>query len=209
MRSVKSISESRKLPSWIAIAGIEPGGDQDEIRLEPIGGAPQIFAVNGHDLPAARASRKSAENSRCSAAFASTLADLIFGARARVPRRLVGAHEKYRAIAVKRILSAVPMMDVPIGNHYFPEAMLALRVTSSDRDVIEDAKSHALIRPGMMSGRSHSAKGIRGLASENRIDCIQNASDSAHRYVERVRTDIGIPSAAQFVGACPRFRASP
>ena len=91
-------------------------------------------------------------------------------------------------------------MHTPVGDHHFREAVLALRVTSGDRDVIEDSKSHALFWPGMMSGRSHRAKGIRGLANANRIDRIQRASDSAHSNIERSPTDVRIAS-AQFVGA--------
>src|SRR5271155_6142070 len=105
------------------------------------------------------------------------------------------AHEEYRAIAVERILSTIPVMHIPIGDHYFSEAVLALRVASSNRNVIENAKAHALRRPGMMSRRPHRAKGIGGCAGNNCIDCIQNASNSAHRDLKGSPADVGIPGA--------------
>ena len=43
-----------------------------------------------------------------------------------------------------------------------------------------------------MTRRTHGAKCVRGFATDNRVDCVQNSADRAHRDVQRPGAEVGI-----------------
>ena len=61
----------------------------------------------------------------------------------------------------KGLLATVSVMDVPINDCNAFDAMYLLCVAHGQDDVVEDAKAHALVCFGVMTGRANQAIGIR------------------------------------------------
>ncbi len=62
------------------------------------------------------------------------------------------AEEEHRAVFVEDVLRPIPMMDIPIDDEHALDPMCPLRVASSERDVVHDAKTHAAVGRGSGSG---------------------------------------------------------
>ena len=95
----------------IAQPRIETGRDENQIGLEFIHARRPPVAKRAQN-PIAPGTRREGTIERASAPRA--FARLVGGASARIPRPLVRAEEKHRWIAVKNLLRAVAVMDVPI-----------------------------------------------------------------------------------------------
>src|SRR6185295_17055697 len=127
------------------------------------------------DLPASSASRKRTVHR---GAFPRTIAGFTRRTRSWVPGPLVGAEEEDRSVFVKSVLRSVPMVDVPIDNHYLTDPMFLLCIAGCDGHTVEDAKSHSLIRTRVMSGRPHRTESVVRIPLDHTIDRIQHASGS-------------------------------
>src|SRR5581483_8810206 len=122
--------------------------------------------------------------------FCLTLASLIRRARTWIPRILMRAEEEYRAVGIEDLLRAVAVVNVPVGNENPFGAMPALGVSRGNRDVVEDAESHATPRSGVVTGRAHDAERVARMSFHHGVDRIQHAAHRIQRDVERLRSDI-------------------
>ena len=70
------------------------------------------------------------------------------------------AEEEYRSILVKDILCAVAVVHVPICDEHSTHAVHALCIARPDRDVVEQAKSHAFIGCGVVARGSNDGERV-------------------------------------------------
>jgi hypothetical protein len=68
------------------------------------------------------------------------------------------------AIFPECFLGPIAMVYVPIDVQHSIEIVLGEGGTSCDRDAIEQAKTHRIVRPRMVSGRPHQTQGRRFFA---------------------------------------------
>ncbi len=73
-------------------------------------------------------------------------------------------------VGFERGLRAVAVMDVEIDDRHPLEAVHVAGPQGADRGVVEQAETHRPIGFGMVPGRAHRAKGIVGLAGDDRVD---------------------------------------
>src|SRR5574337_1807936 len=79
------------------------------------------------------------------------------------------------------MLRAVSVMQVPVHDQDFPEAVFLLRIRSRDRDVVEQAEAHGVAGFGMMPGRADEgedrvrSRGAR-VWSEKRVNGLEQPS---------------------------------
>src|SRR6476659_6398597 len=111
------------------------------------------------------------------------------GSGAWIPRRLVRAEEKHRAVVIKNVLRTVSVVDVPIGDQNPLDAVLALGVAGRDGDIIENTKTHPLIRTGVMARWTHGSERVDGFLLEHRIHGIHQPACGTKRHIPRFRTD--------------------
>jgi hypothetical protein len=91
-------------------------------------------------------------------------------------------------------------MDVPVGDQDSGQAVLALNVTGSDGDVVEDAEPHRAIAQGVMARRPDRAEGVGDIACHHGIDGGHDSFGGQHRRLVRLPADwhiarIQIPAA--------------
>src|SRR3954467_13163787 len=96
---------------------------------------------------------------------------------------LMCIEEQHGAVCVKNILRAIAVMDVPIRNQNFADAVLLLRIAGANCDVVEKTKSHPARWTGMMPRWTHRAKGVAHRASNHGIDRGQNSARGQQRGV--------------------------
>ena len=77
--------------------------------------------------------------------------------------------------------------------------MPPLRVARRDGHVIEDAKAHAVIGRGVMSGRPHGAERVLRTALDHRIHGIQDAAGGLERDSQRLGAERSVARGKRFV----------
>ena len=113
---------------------------------------------------------------------------------------LVRAEEEHGAVGVENVLRAVAVVDVPIGDQHAANAVLALRIARRDGDAVEEAKSHAARRRGVMARRPHDAESVSNALVEDRVHRVQDAAGGTQRSIQRARSDDRV-AGAQLVKA--------
>ena len=151
---------------------VESGRHEDEIGPEGLGCGQELFPKRADDLFAARASGDGAVDRQ---PRAGSLASFGRRPRTRIERMLVGVEEQHGAVLVEDVLSAVAMVHVPVGDEHTAHAVLRLRVPRSDRDIVEEAEAHALLRRRMMSRRPHHGKSVSQAACQHLVHGRQQA----------------------------------
>src|SRR5258708_5718211 len=129
--------------------GIKPGADEHKLRLHFVSGAFHGAAIR-IDINFARNTKMQRhvlrEPKPCSSA------SLIGGAGSGVEAIAKAMHtqEKLRRIGVKDILSAVPVMNIPIDDQDSIDRVFFPGVSSGNRDVVEETKAHTSRGRGMV-----------------------------------------------------------
>jgi len=76
-------------------------------------------------------------------------------------------------------------MHVPVDDQDPRQALLLLRVTGRDGDVVEQAEAHATLAAGVMPRRPHRAERVADLACGHGIDGAQHTADGGQRRLVR------------------------
>ncbi len=120
-------------------AGIETGGDQDQIRAKS-GGCGEQNAAEGSRISAAPAPAGKGQLMVVPAPEPSPVSEA-----SPVPgyQGDGGAEEQHGTVGVEGVLSAVAVVHVPIDDEDAFGRMLTLRIPRRDRHIIENAKAHA------------------------------------------------------------------
>src|SRR6267142_404232 len=99
----------------VTVAGVESGGDQYQLRLQFFGNEQEFLLECPQNFRAARTCWKWTVDGH---AFPRPFSGFIRRASAGIPRVLVRAEKQHSAIRVENILSAVAVMNVPIGDQH-------------------------------------------------------------------------------------------
>jgi hypothetical protein len=86
-------------------------------------------------------------------------------------------------------------MHVPIHDQDPPHAETALRVTSGESDIVEDTKTHAARRSGVVAGRSDEAERGFGFALHHSLNGRKSATRSTRSSVPGFGTNARVPRA--------------
>jgi hypothetical protein len=79
--------------------------------------------------------------------------------------------KEYPFIISEHLFGAVALMYVEIEDSDALHAMALQRMSRTDRDVVEQAKTHGPIAFRMMPGRTHAAEGVLHIALHQQIHC--------------------------------------
>ena len=93
----------------------------------------------------------------------------VLGTGVRVKRVLKKPNHQHPLIAFKDVFSTVSVMHVKVNHRHAFEAMALQRITRSNGNVVEKAKTHGLVVAGMMTGWPHSAKGVFNLSGHDAV----------------------------------------
>ena len=145
------------LAQGIVPVGVEPGGDDDEFRLEVVHGRQDLFHERGLVV---RITAAGAHGTVHSGAPAFANAGFRPGAGAGIEGILVGADEQHRRVLLECMLSAVAVMNVPVQDHDLVQAVARLQVARQDGYVVQDAEAHGLVILCMVAGRSHQGEAV-------------------------------------------------
>jgi len=163
--------------------GIEPGRDEDHLRLELVerGEDPllELFQI----LSIVR-SRAQGNIERKASAVAG--ADSVAVACAGVVRVLMEADIEHPRIIEEDTLRAVPMVDIPVDDGDPVEPRLAGQPSSRDRDIVEEAESHRPAPLCVMSRRPDGAEGVRDPSLEDISGGMHTCSGGMQRRARRV-----------------------
>ena len=94
-------------------------------------------------------------------------------------------------VVEERVLGAVSVVDVPVDDRDPLEAART-RVRRCDRDVVEQAEAHRVVRPRVMPGRPHEGDPSLRAPVEQRIDHRDGAARRELRDRDALRPDIGV-----------------
>ena len=103
-------------------------------------------------------------------------AGFLGGAGIGIPGRLVGAEEEDGTVGVERVLRAIAVVHVPIGDQHFGQAVAMLGVSRGNRHVVEDAEAHALLGSGVVAGRADGAESVGGLTGDYGVQGIEHSA---------------------------------
>ena len=176
----------------IADAGIETGGDQDQLRAKTFGGRQQRILHRAQDFAPPRTRRQGEVHG---GARACARAGFVPAAGARIERPLVRAEKEHRRIGVEDVLRAVAVVHVPIHDQDARYAVFALRVARGEGHVIEEAEAHAAASAGVVSRRPHGAERVLHVAGHHRVDGVQHAACGQCRDVPGIWRNVGIACA--------------
>src|SRR5262249_47197293 len=124
--------------------------------------------------------------------FALAFASLVQASRAGVIRILMRREIKDRWIAIKDVLGAIAVMDIPIDDYDPFRSVSRLSISGAYRGVVEQAKPHRCSWSRMMSRGPHQSKGINRLPGHDGVDCRYGCSGGEPRDFKRFRADYGI-----------------
>ena len=172
-----AISEA-ELAERVSQARVEPCRDHDELGSERSGRGQQPVAERAQDLFAAGVRRERAIDGRVGPR---ARAGFVAHASAGIPRRLVRAKEQDGRVLVEDILRAVAVMHVPVHDQDALQAVALDRVARPDRDIVEDAESHALYRTRVVAGRTQRAEGLLDGSGQHRVDGRADRADGHAR----------------------------
>ena len=85
-------------------------------------------------------------------------------------RGLVCREKENGVVRPEDVLSSISVMDVPIDDQDFLEAMNGLRVTRGNGRIVKEAESHRSAWSRMMARRPHQRKRSTTVFSHHRID---------------------------------------
>jgi hypothetical protein len=101
----------------------------------------------------------------------------------------VHGKEANLTVGIKSVLRSVAVMYVPIDDENPSDAMLDLRDTRGDGNVIKQAESHRAIAKRMVTGRADEAERGPCLASYDAIDRIAGRAGGKLSHIGRGRAD--------------------
>eukprot|EP00964_Phaeocystis_antarctica_P147796 scaffold114500_cov72-Phaeocystis_antarctica.AAC.4 len=128
----------------------------------------------------------------------------------------VDGGEEHLLVARKDLLGAVTVVHVEVDDGDAPHAMLALRVTRADGDVVDETEAlparlqRRAGAPGVVAGRTHRAEGVGRAAPQHAVDCEADGARRAAYGEERVGGEEGLAIGLTAWRACllPRVLAS-
>ena len=170
--------------------GVESGRNQGQVWLKLLCRRKEVVSERSNDLRVSCAGRKGPVHGESSTG---TLTGLVDCSRIWIERRLVGAHEKDRSILVERVLGAVSMMYVPVGDEYPFCPVSLLGVARRDSDIVEEAEAHSPFRRRVVAWRANRAERVLGLSVH---DPVHGSDDSPHAGQSSGvtgRGDVGVP----------------
>lgn len=101
--------------------------------------------------------------------------------------------EEHRRIVLEDILCAIAVVDVPIENEDFLDAVIALEISSPYRDIVEEAEARADVRMSrVMTRRTNNAESVLPVLVDDSIDCLEDAACADIRGMRWMCIEIGI-----------------
>ena len=185
-----------ELAQRIALSRVEARADEYEFWPERFHGGNELVFESADNL-GATAPRGEGAVERGADAF--TLTGLMGVSGSWIPRVLVGAKKENVWVFVEDVLSAVPVVDVPIDDEDTADAEVFTRMRCGDGNVVEYAKSHADGRSGMMSGGANHAEGGVRFVLHDRAGCRDGASRSGQGSLPRGFANLGVAGAQMIV----------
>ena len=144
-----------ELAEGVVEVGVEAGGDQDEFGFEVV---EFRFVAGGEFVEDFGVAGAGGEGGVEGVAEAAPGAGFVAAAGAGVEGRLVGGEEEDGVVVVEGVLGAVAVVDVPIDDEDFADAIFFLGVAGGDGDVVEDAESAAAGLGGVVAGGADRAR---------------------------------------------------
>ncbi len=188
----------KKTAERVAAAGIEAGGDQNEIGAEGFHARREVLTESaGYFRAAGTGGERAIEREL----LPCPLTGFARRSCSRIPGRLVRAEEEDGGIGVEDVLRAVTVVHVPIGDGDALDSVATLRVAGSNGDIVEQAEAHAARRTGVMAWRPHDAKCIGGIALHDEIDSVEASTRGTQGDFERAGADIGVTGAERVCAA--------
>ena len=151
----------------VAAAGVESGGEDDEVGAEGVHGGDEFLAEGIQNGSAASSGGEGAVEG---GGFAGGGAGFGGVASAWVPRGLVDGEEEDVGVFVEDVLGAVAVVDIPIGDEDAVDAPGFAGVAGGDSGVVVDAEAHAAGGGGVVAGRADGGEGVADMALEDGID---------------------------------------
>src|SRR4051812_24476854 len=140
--------------------GIETGRDKQHLRCEPMQGRqPCILYCIPELCASAVGSKRNIDH----------MLRATLGAAVRIERMLKGGNHGDTGITGEYVFSAVAVMHVEIYNRDTLKSMHRKGMRDPYRNIVEDAESHGPPPAGMVSWRTHVAKAVFDLASDDHI----------------------------------------
>jgi hypothetical protein len=84
-------------------------------------------------------------------------------------RVLVDAEEEDGVVALKRMLSAIAVVNIPVNYRHSRNSAFGAQMLRCNGDIVEQTKTHDLFEFGMMARWAHATKGIVDFTGENGI----------------------------------------
>jgi hypothetical protein len=136
--------------------GVEPGGDEHDLRTEPLDRGRDGVVEGAEVLLVARAGAHRDVQRR--------LGLVARPSRARIERPLVQGHVEDGVVREEDVLRPVAVVDVEVDDRDAADAV-RLERARGDRDVVEDAEAHRVALRRVVAGRPHEreAAAARGL----------------------------------------------
>ncbi len=171
--------------------GIEPGGNENELRLKRLRGRGEVRVERRQVFGVAAAGHHGQVQRR---ALARAPAALVGVARAGVEGRRVAVHaaEEHTRVVLERMLRAVAVMNVEIEDQHPLDAVAIQQPPGRQRDVVEQAKPHRQVPLRVMPGRAHHAKSVLQYTPRDAIGRIEHAPRRQQADVVTSRTDSAV-----------------
>ena len=115
------------------------------------------------------------------------------------------AHQHARIVG-EHSLRTVSVMHVEVDDRQALDAMHGHGMCRTDRNIVEEAETHRLVRQRMMPRRPNTTEGRRGFPAHHRIDGANDCARCVHRGIERlgihesIRIDRMVPFCGRHAG---------
>ena len=163
--------------------GVEPGGDEDHLRLKGLQFGQPAFGNGAAEFGAAAAGGQRHFDQMAGDGLRVAI---------RVERMLEGGADHHPAIVEKDVLCTVAVVDVEIDDGHALKAVLFDGVGGADGNVVEQAESHGTAIFGMMPRRAHVAEGIAHLAFDHQIGGEHVRARGPQGGIDAVRIQAGV-----------------
>ena len=154
----------------IAIVGVKPGGNQDEVRTKLIDRGQYPFAHGLLERTAAIALSQWCVEDVADAGF-------VQSPGSRIEWHLVGGGKQHGFIFVEDVLGTIAVMDIEIDNRHPFGAVFLLGVSRGNGNRVDKAEAHRRRFLGMMAGWAHGAEHIVGTSLEHIVDPRKSPAD--------------------------------
>ena len=168
----------------IAAMGVEPGRQQDCLRLVVVDGAhDHVFNAAQIRGIAEPLFERNVEREAAAVAFA----DFVRRAGARVERKAVHRRVENIVAIPEQRLGAVAVMNVEVKDEHALDARLLAHPLGHAGDRVEKAKAHRLEPFGVMSGWARHNEGAAVAGTHHLFGCCERRADRRARCRERLR----------------------